>query len=61
MSSGLASGGFFTRSHPRGSRLLESRSTTWLRALLVDSDSEYGSVTWLVTTCWVLGAQTFTS
>src|SRR3712207_9254787 len=59
--SGLGRAGLRSRFQPAGRSLRSSRSTRTEYAELVVSPREYGSVTRLVTTAWVLGAYTVTS
>ena len=61
MSSGASSGGNSPSPQPSGFRSASSRLTIWLRPLLVERLTEYGSVTRFVSTAPVLGAKTVTS
>ena len=49
---GRGEGGFSSVSQPRGLSCGSSSETIWLRVLLRASETEYGSVTTLVSTCW---------
>ena len=55
MSSGRARSGLATESQPAGASAGSDRSTIWVRVEFIDSDTEYGSVTRLVSTAPVDG------
>ena len=56
MSSKACSGGFRSRFQPGGASAGSSKETSWLRVLLTERLTEYGSVTRLVTTPRAAGA-----
>ena len=61
MSSGAARYGLFSLLQPRGCSPASSSDTIWLRVLLRASETEYGSVTTLVSTWLVERTKTWAS